>query len=156
MGNDVVVRDPEVVMPHHQISKKDAERYKEQVEKGFNQRDTKLIENLLGPHLIDHNVLLGGADIRQRIAFAQDALTDAEFEIEEYIFEGSAIAWRWKVTGTHTKSVMNIEPTGKTITIRGLSAGVIKNGQVTSHWEFSDDASLLAQIEEATGQTPSF
>ncbi len=140
-------------MSHHQITKQEAERYRKQVEKGFNERDTRLIEQLLGTHLIDHNVLLGGADIRQRIAITQDALEDAEFKIEEYIFEGNAIAWKWSVTGTHTKPIMNIPATGKKVTVRGLSAGIIKDGQLISHWEFSDDSSLLAQLEEATGRS---
>ena len=140
-------------MSHHRITEQEAERYKAQVEQGFNQRDTRLIEQLLGPHLVDHNVLLGGADIRQRIAITQDALEDAEFTIEEYIFEGNAIAWKWSVSGTHTKPIMNIPATGKKVTVRGLSAGIIKNGQLISHWEFSDDASLIAQLEEATGRS---
>jgi predicted ester cyclase len=153
MRNDGRVREREVDVSHHRITNQEAERYKKQVERGFNQRDTRLIEQLLGPHLIDHNVLLGGADIRQRIAITQDALEDATFEIEEYIFEGNAIAWKWSVTGTHTKPLMNIPATGKKVTVRGLSAGIIKDGQLISHWEFSDDASLLAQLEEATGTT---
>jgi predicted ester cyclase len=121
MRNDDVRPSGRFHVSHHQISKQEAERYKKQVEKGFNERDT---------HLIDHNVLLGGADIRQRIAITQDALEDAEFTIEEYIFEGNAIAWKWRVTGTHTRPIMNIPATGRKVTVRGLSAGIVKDGQL--------------------------
>ena len=138
-------------MAHQQITREQAEALKSQVEKGFNSRDTRLIEELLGPHLVDHNVLLGGADLRQRIAITLDVLEDAEFAVEEYIFEGNALAWRWRVRGTHSKPIMGIEPTGKQVVIRGLSAGVLKDGKLVSHWEFSDDAGLLEQLERAIG-----
>ena len=139
-------------MTHHEITREQAEEYRTQVEQGFNQRNVALIERLMGPHLIDHNILLGGADIRQRIAIVQEALEDAEFRIEEYIFEGNAIAWRWSVRGKHTQTIMNVPATGKDVVFRGLSAGVFKDGKLVSHWEFSDDASLLAQLEAATSE----
>jgi predicted ester cyclase len=42
---------------------------------------------------------------------------------------------------------MGIDPTGKQVAISGLSAAVIRNGKILEHWEFSDDAGLLAQLE---------
>jgi predicted ester cyclase len=44
---------------------------------------------------------------------------------------------------------MGIEPTGKLVEIAGLSAAVLKDGKVVEHWEFSDDQSVLAQLQEA-------
>jgi steroid delta-isomerase-like uncharacterized protein len=138
-------------MTHHEISGEFAEQLRQEVEAGFNDRDPRVIERLLAPHLVDHNKLLGGVDLRQRMARVLQAFDDARLKIEEYIVQGNAVAWRWAITGTHTKRIMGVEPTGKKVTIAGLSAAVIHDGKVVEHWEFSDDQSVLAQLQEAAG-----
>jgi steroid delta-isomerase-like uncharacterized protein len=134
-------------VPHHEITRDVAEEYKDRMERGFNQRDPKLIEELLSPHLIDHNRLLGGVDLRQRMARVQEAFDDAQLRVDQYILQGNAVAWRWTIRGTHTKPIMGVPPTGRAIEISGLSAAIFKDGKVLEHWEFSDDQSVLAQIQ---------
>jgi predicted ester cyclase len=140
-------------LPHHEITPELAERLKAQVERGFNERDPRAIEQVLSPQLIDHNVLLGGADLRQRMARAQDAFEDATYSIDEYIVQGSAVAWRWTIRGTHTKRVMGVEPTLRQVSISGLSAAVIHGGKIVEHWEFSDDQAVLDQLQTAAQRT---
>ena len=55
-------------MTHHEITTEFAEELKRQVEEGFNSRNPKVIERVLAPGLIDHNKLLGGVNLRQRMA----------------------------------------------------------------------------------------
>jgi predicted ester cyclase len=136
-------------MPHHELTNERAEELKRRVEQGFNDRDPKVIEQLLGTHLVDHNKLLGGVDLRQRMARVLEAFHDARLSIDEYIFQGNAVAWRWTIRGTHTKPIMGVEPTGRKVALSGLSAAVLKDGKVLEHWEFSDDQSLLAQLQSA-------
>jgi predicted ester cyclase len=54
------------------------------------------------------------------------------------------------IRGTHAQEIMGIQPTGKQVTISGLSAAVLKDGKLIQHWEFSDDQGLLAQLEAQT------
>jgi steroid delta-isomerase-like uncharacterized protein len=136
-------------VPHHEITPELVEDIKARVERGFNERDPKAIEELLAPHLIDHNRLLGGVDLRQRMARVLEAFEDARLAVTDYIVQGNAVAWRWTIRGTHTKTIMGVEPTGKVVEIAGLSAAVLKEGKVVEHWEFSDDQSVLAQLQEA-------
>ena len=134
-------------MARDEITDQRAEELKRQVERGFNERDPKLIEDLLADHLVDHNQLLGGVDLRQRMARVLGAFEDAELTIDDYIFQGIAVAWRWTIRGTHSRRIMGMEPTGKQVAISGLSAAVMRNGKIMEHWEFSDDAGLMAQLE---------
>jgi predicted ester cyclase len=136
-------------MSAHEITREVAEDLKRRAEQGFNERNLKLIEGLLSDHLVDHNLLLGGVDIRQRMATVLQAFDDATFTIDEYIFQGNAVAWKWTIHGTHTQRIMGVEPTGKKVAISGLSAAIVQNGKVVQHWEFSDDRGLLAQLEAA-------
>jgi predicted ester cyclase len=137
-------------MTHHEITEEQARDLKDRVERAFNERDIKAIEGILGDRLVDHNVLLGGVDLRQRMARALEAIPDATFSIDAYIFQGNAAAWKWSITGTHAQPIMGMEPTGKKVTLSGLSAAVLKDGRLVQHWEFSDDQGLLAQLEAQT------
>jgi predicted ester cyclase len=46
-----------------------------------------------------------------------------------------------------TKEIMGVPATGKPVALSGLSAAVMENGRILQHWEFSDDRSLMAQLE---------
>jgi steroid delta-isomerase-like uncharacterized protein len=136
-------------VPHQELTPERVEEIKARAERGFNERDPKVIEELLAPHLIDHNRLLGRVDLRQRMARVLQAIDDARFQVTDFIIQGSAVAWRWTIRGSHTKTIMGVEPTGRKVEIAGLSAAVFKDGKVVEHWEFSDDQSVLAQLQEA-------
>jgi hypothetical protein len=66
-------------------------------------------------------------------------------------FHGNTLAWR-TITGTPTKPLLTFQPTGKTITVSGLSAVVLQKGKVVQHWELSDDAQLQAPLEASLGK----
>lgn len=140
-------------MTREDITKEIAEDLKRRVERGFNERNPKLIEELLADRLMDHNVLLGGIDLRQRLARVVEAIEDAQLSIDEYIFQGNAIAWKWTIRGTHTRPLLTFQPTGKKLSVSGLSAAVLLNGKVVQHWEFSDDTHLQAQLEASLGSS---
>jgi hypothetical protein len=81
-------------MTSQDITKDVAEDLKRRVERGFNERNAKLIEELLADRLMDHNMLRGGIDLRQRLSRVLEAIEDATLSIDEYIFQGNAIAWK--------------------------------------------------------------
>jgi predicted ester cyclase len=134
-------------VPHHLVTKKMAEELKREAEDAFNARDTKALEQRLAPGLIDHNTLLGGTDLRQRMSRVLQVFPDATFKVEDYILQGNAVAWRWTIKGTHTKRIMGVEPTNKPVTLSGLSVAVISDGRIVEHWEFSDDLSFMEQLQ---------
>jgi len=114
---------------------------------GFNNRDTRLIEEILGDHLIDHSELLGRMDLRQRLHRVQQAFPDARYEVIDYLVQGHAVAWRWTIRGTHTNEILGVQPTGRMVILPGLSVAVILNGRVVEHYEWVDIPELLAQIQ---------
>jgi predicted ester cyclase len=147
-------------MARDEITDERAEELKRHVERGFNERDPKLIEELLADHVVDHTQLLGGVDLRQRTARVLEAFEDAELTIDDYISQGNAVAWRWTIRGTHSRRIMGMEPTGKRVAVSGLSAAVIRKGKIL---EFSDDAGSWPssrptdsriQLQVARSETP--
>ncbi len=115
-------------------------------ESAFNNRNTKELEELIADHLIDHSVLLGGVDLRQRLARVQTAFPDAKYQVKDYLIDGSAVAWRWSIEGTHEKDIMGIDPTGRRVTINGLSVAVIEHNKIVQHWEFIDYDAFMTDL----------
>ncbi len=64
------------------------------LERGFNERKPELFEEVLAPHLVDHNVLIGSVDLRQRVNRVQTAFPGAEYRVGEHMLEGDSAAWR--------------------------------------------------------------
>jgi predicted ester cyclase len=120
--------------------------FKRRLVDGFNQREPRLIEEMLGPNLVDHSELMGKIDLRQRMGYVQEVVPDAHYEVLDRLVQGHAVAWKWRITGTHTNRILNIEPTGKPIELAGLSVAVIVNDRVVEHYEFADLPGLLRQI----------
>jgi len=64
-------------MTDHEITREFVEDLRRRVERAFNERAPRVIEEVLADGLIDHNILLGGVDLRQRMARVKEAFDDA-------------------------------------------------------------------------------
>src|SRR6266508_3655826 len=117
----------------HELKDHDVERLAHTLEEGFNRRDVRLIESVISPHLVDHSAALGGVDLRQRMARVQAAVPDATYRVEQYMVQGSAIAWRWTIRGRHEQEIMRYPPTGKEIVMAGMSMAVVRHGKAVEH-----------------------
>jgi hypothetical protein len=76
-----------------------------------------------------------------------EAFEDAELAIDDYIFQRNAVAWRWTIRGTPLEADHGHRAHREAGAVSGLSAAVMRNGKILEHWEFSDDAGLMAQLE---------
>lgn len=84
--------------------------FKRRLVDGFNQREPRLIEEMLGPDLVDHSELMGKTDLRQRMGYVQEVVPDAHFEVLDRLVQGHSVAWRWRITGTHTNRILKSSP----------------------------------------------
>jgi hypothetical protein len=44
--------------------------------------------------------------------------------------DGDTVITQWRMTGTHQKPLMNIQPTGKQCTVDGISIGRFRSGKL--------------------------
>jgi predicted ester cyclase len=116
-------------------------------EDGFNNEETRRIEKLISDHFMDHGPFVGGADFRQRLETIRAALPDATLHVDEVIRQGDFVATRWTIRGTHRGKTLGIEPTGKRVSLAGMSVERLKGGKVIEHWEFPDLKGFAHQIE---------
>jgi predicted ester cyclase len=74
------------------------------------------------------------------------AFPDGRVTVDEQIAEGDAIATRWTGRGTHQGDLMGIAPTGKQVTVSGLTLEKYENGKLVESWTNWDTLGMLQQI----------
>jgi predicted ester cyclase len=60
--------------------------------------------------------------------------------------EGDKVAVRWTGSGTHGGPFGNLAPTGKQVTIRGISIARVADGKVVEEWENTDESGVMQQL----------
>lgn len=118
------------------------------VEEGFREKGLESIERLAGSHLLEHSSTLGHVDFRERVEIVRSILEDARLHVDEIVAQGDVIAWRWTIIGTHKGKWMGIAPTGREVSISGISVDRFEHGTVAEHWEFPDALAFARQFEE--------
>jgi steroid delta-isomerase-like uncharacterized protein len=122
---------------------------------GLNNRDFSVIAELFGD-CIYHLPLIGelrGEALKQFFAYIFDAFPDAQRTVEEQVTDDNqTVVTRWRATGTHQGEFMGIAPTGKRITITGISIHRIASGKIVEEWQEWDSLGLMQQL----GVVPSF
>jgi len=94
----------------------------------------------------------GSPEITDREGFKQFAIMtrtgfpDFNVTIEDIIAEGDKVVTRWSVRGTHKGALGEIPPTGKEVTMTGITIDRIADGKVVEGWFHSDDLGFWQQL----------
>jgi predicted ester cyclase len=75
------------------------------------------------------------------------AFPDFKYYLQEIIGEGDTVVTRWLLVGTQTGKLWGLPPTGKKITISGLSMYHFIGGKQVEMWERWDTIGLLEQLD---------
>jgi predicted ester cyclase len=67
-------------------------------------------------------------------------------KVELAFGEGDMVAVRWRMSGTHTAELFGIPPTGKPVSVVGISLLRFANGKVVEDWVSEDSLGLMQQI----------
>ena len=62
------------------------------------------------------------------------------------VVEGDKVAIRWTMSGTHKGEIEGIPPTGKKMTIWGISIERIVGGKFVETWETYDTMGFMQQL----------
>ncbi len=90
--------------------------------------------------------LRGPEGFRGFISTYTSAFPDARITVDEQIAEGDRVATRWTGRGTHERELMGIAPTGKQVTVSGLTLSHLRDGKVVEEWTNWDTLGLLQQL----------
>jgi steroid delta-isomerase-like uncharacterized protein len=96
----------------------------------------------------------GHAATRDFIAMYRAAFPDLRFTIEEQIAEGDRVATRWTARGTQRGELMGIPPTGRSVTVSGITIDRISEGRITESIGSWDAMGLMQQLGVLASSQP--
>ena len=88
----------------------------------------------------------GAEGLKQYIRTFRTAFPDVHFTIEDMVGEGDTVAVRHTARGTHQGELFGIPPTGKQLTVTGMTCQRFVNGKPVEIWVNADNLGMLQQL----------
>ncbi|MBA3233978.1 MAG: ester cyclase [Propionibacteriales bacterium] len=88
----------------------------------------------------------GPEGFRQFFSEFRTAFPDLSVEVEHLTATDDDVAIAYTVSGTHEGPLLGHEPTGKTMSVRGVQIGRFEQGKLVERWGSSDQVSMLSQL----------
>lgn len=120
------------------------------VEEAFNRGNLDVIDEIYAPKFFSYD--LGAEeerspeDAKQFVSMYRSAFPDGRTTIEDLIAEGDKVAYRWTYRGTHQGELIGITPTGREVTITGITINRISEGGIQEEWNNFDQLGMLQQL----------
>jgi steroid delta-isomerase-like uncharacterized protein len=83
-------------------------------------------------------VMSGVEGVRLTIAMYLAAFPDLNFTLEDMVAEGDKVVAHWTLRGTHQGASLGMPPTGKHITLPGISILRLDDGKAVETWVIFD------------------
>jgi len=84
---------------------------------------------------------------KKQAALNLQAFPDRVLIADDMIAVEDKVITRWTWTGTHKGQYLGIEPTGKRVTVTGITISRIEDGKVVEEWEEVNRLGLLKQLD---------
>ena len=97
-----------------------------------------------GPHM--PNGTGTREDWKQAIAMYRNAFPDSHVTYEELIANNDIVVGRWSATATNTGKLAGIPPTGKPISLSGITIYKFKGDKISEVWEQLDMLGMWTQL----------
>lgn len=114
-----------------------------------NKGDLKVFDSAFAPNVVYDNVaihLQGINDVRNYFSEFVTGFTNRDFKVLEIYGQGERVIKRWSFTGTHTGDFAGIKPTGKRITVEGVTIARMVNGKIIEERDYADDLGLMQKL----------
>jgi steroid delta-isomerase-like uncharacterized protein len=110
-----------------------------------------IVDELVAPDYVGHDPtqpkpIRGRDGFKQFVGMYQAAFDDSLVTIDDQIAEGDQVVTRWTGRGTHTGELMGIAPTGKEVTVSGITVSRLADGKIAEEWELMDALGMLVQL----------
>lgn len=121
------------------------------IEEVWNKGNLPLTEELFAPNYVHHDastpdVGLGPESEKRRVTLYRTAFPDLRLLAEDIIAEGDSVTVRWSCRGTHKGDLSGIAPTGKQITISGMTIVRFANGKMAEGFVNWDALGMMQQL----------
>lgn len=94
------------------------------------QGDMSILDQICAPNYVNRMTGQGLESFKQIGGLMRTAISDYHLTIENLVAEGDEVVARFTMTGTITGSIMGSKPSGKAISVRGLTYYRLSNGKI--------------------------
>jgi predicted ester cyclase len=112
--------------------------------------DEEGVRACLAPDLVSHGALgdVHGPDgfVGIMLVNVRRAFPDARVELADVVEEGDMASFRLTGRGTHLGPFLGVEPTGRTVRIRGIHHVRVQRDLVVEHWQGPDILAMLLDM----------
>ena len=117
----------------------------------WNKGTLPVADELIAPTYTHHDTATpdvgrGPESEKKRVTMYRNAFADFRLTIEDIIAEGETVMARWTCRGAHKGELNGIAPTGKQISISGVTIARIASGKIVEGWVNWDALSLMQQL----------
>ena len=117
----------------------------------WNKGNLSVADQLFSPNYAHHDpstpdVGRGPESEKKRATLYRTAFPDLQLTIEDIIAEGETVMARWSCRGTHKGDLSGIAPTGKQVTISGVTIARLTNGKLAEGYVNWDALGLMQQL----------
>lgn len=113
------------------------------------QGNLALVDEIVAGDYVGHTPLddiHGPEGAKQYDAMLREAFPDLQITVEDQIAEGDKAVTRWTFRGTHKGEFQGMPPTGKQVTMTGITIFRIANSKIVEGWNNPDLLGLLQQL----------
>ena len=119
------------------------------LEQAFGKGTVQYLDQVCDPSFRGHDPLMGELDtagLKRMVETMRTAFPDLTPTLLAICAEGDSVCTHWRCTGTHQKPLMGAAPTGKKITVEGMTFDRFRNGKVVESFSQWDTLGLLQGI----------
>jgi steroid delta-isomerase-like uncharacterized protein len=89
---------------------------------------------------------LGPEAEKKRVTLYRTAFPDLQFTIEDMVAERDTVTYRWSSTGTHQGPLSVIPPSGRKVSVSGMTFYKFAGGRIVEGWVNWDSLTLLQEL----------
>ena len=118
-------------------------------EEVWNSKNLSVLDEMVAPNFVFHNsvqTFYGPEGFKQFATTYHTAFPEAHFTIDDVIAEGDTVVLRWTARGTHSGGLLGMAPSGKQVTVSGMTITLLSNGKSVESWGEFDALGMLQQI----------
>lgn len=124
----------------------------------WNERKLEVVDELLSASHAFHDPIVSGSQAgpelyKRRVMEMTTVFPDLSFTIEDTIAEGERVAVCWTISGTQKGEFMEIPPTGREISVEGITIHHLKDGKILDSYAKWDVLGLLQELGAVPAQS---
>ena len=117
----------------------------------FNADKLETFDEIISPDYVGHDPaqpepIRGPKGAKEQMGGYRAAFPDVILTIDQQVAEGDTVVTRWTARGTHEGELMGIAPTGKQVTVTGVTIERVVDGKIVEGNDQWDALGLLQQL----------